>query len=167
MKNEESSGKPEKELSRRQEAALVALLETGSVKDAAAACNLSQPTLFRYLQEPLFITRYREARGKLVETAIAKVQSAAESAVNTLLEIAQDREAAPTARIAAARAILSQAVRGLDWAENGARSAESEHIHLCAGCHEKYSCFGNTCADLQFGRCGKCPKLPHERDVTP
>lgn len=164
MKADEAT---EQKLTRRQEEALIALLEVGSVAAAAEKCNLSPGTLFRYLQDPPFITRYREARGKLVETAIAKVQSAAESAVDTLLEIAQDKAAAPTARIAAARAILSQAVRGVEWAVQGTRGAESEHEHICAGCNDRYSCLGNDCADLQFGRCGRCPKLPHERGVTP
>lgn len=158
---------PQQELNRRQEAALVALLEKGTVKEAAAACGLSEATLFRYLQDKAFLDRYREARLRLVETAVAKLQVAADSAVNTLREIAEDKEAAPTARIAAARAIIIHATRGVEWAQKGAGSAAEEHLHLCNGCLERFSCPGKECADFEFARCPQCAKLPHERGVTP
>lgn len=48
-------------LNRRQEAALIALLEKGSVQEAATACNLSEVTLWRYMQDPYFLARYRAA----------------------------------------------------------------------------------------------------------
>ena len=158
MENAEESGQ---ELSPRQEAALLALLEAGTVRDAAAKCDTSEATLYRFLQEPLFLTRYREARARLVETGIARLQSACGTAVDTLLEIAQDKEAAPTARIAAARAILSQAVRGAEWAapSDGAASA---HEHVCIEGLHRYQCHGKDCGDVEMGRCGEHPKQPRK-----
>jgi translation initiation factor 2 alpha subunit (eIF-2alpha) len=169
MENLDSQEQKEQKLSRRQEAALVALLQKGSIKEAAESSNLSEVTLWRYLRDKAFVERYREARMKLVDAAIAKLQSAADAAVNTLREIAEDKNAAPTARIAAARTILSQAVEGVVMMEKGIGNSEDEHSHLCQQCLQQFSCIGSDCADFEFQVCKGCKnnpmhaKLPHER----
>ncbi len=150
----------EQKLSRRQEAALVALLQKGSIKEAAESSNLSEVTLWRYLRDKTFVERYREARMKLVDAAIAKLQSAADAAVNTLREIAEDKNAAPTARIAAARTILSQAVKGVVMMEKGIGNSEDEHSHVCQQCLEQFSCIGSDCADFEFQICKACKNNP-------
>jgi hypothetical protein len=155
METPEESGQ---ELSQKQEAALLALLEAGTVRGAAAKCDASEATLYRYLQEPLFVVRYREARAGLIEAAIARVQSAADVAVSALLEIAENEAAAPTARIMAAKTILSFATRGGEWAP--ASGPAASHEHVCAGCLNRYPCRGKDCADLHIGpHCGACPKV--------
>ncbi len=153
MKDADST---EQKLTRKQEAALTALLQCGTVKQAAAACQLSEATVFRYLQEPAFITRYRDSRLKLVETAIARLQSATDVAVNTLCDIAEDKEAPAMARIAAAKTILEQSMRGLRWCEKVDEVTKPEHIHLCGKCDERFSCHEKDCADLLIGRHPAC-----------
>jgi AcrR family transcriptional regulator len=164
MKDADST---EQKLTRKQEAALVALLEKGTVREAAAACNLSEATLYRYLTEPAFVTRYRDSRLKLVETGIARLQSAVDLAVNTLCDIAEDKEAPATARIAAAKTIIEQAMKGVRWCEKADEVMRPEHKHICGKCLEQFSCFEKDCADFEIGVHPTCKGLPHEREVTP
>jgi hypothetical protein len=105
--------KTEEKLTRKQEEALLALLEKGTVRGASEKCRISETTIWRWLREsPEFRKRYQGARELLVDSTIARLQSAADIAVTTLVAIAEDSAAAPTARIAAARAILTGVFRG-------------------------------------------------------
>lgn len=149
--------KTPEQLNRKQESALLALLAEGSVKAASTKCNVSEATLWRWLrEEPAFQDRYREARTMLVDSTIARLQSASDAAVTTLLEIAQDSSAAPTARIAAARAILSNAFRGVDVGSVGA--PVPTHLHLCGECLEKFECKGRDCEEFEFAKHPGCSK---------
>jgi len=74
---------------------------------------VSEVTLWRWLREELFQTRYRAARRDAVEAAIASLQASSSVAVRVLMEIAEDTQAPGTARVAAARAILDQAIEAV------------------------------------------------------
>ena len=52
---------------RRQEAAIVALLSEPTVAEAAAKAGIGERTLHSWMREPGFARRYREARHKLVD----------------------------------------------------------------------------------------------------
>ena len=104
----------QRKLTPKQERALVALLSTGTVRDAAELCKISEASLFRFLQVPEFQRRYREARRQLVETAIAQLQSDCSIAVKTLREIAEDTKAPAGSRVAAARTILEQSINAVE-----------------------------------------------------
>jgi hypothetical protein len=142
------------ELTPNQEAALAALLAHGTVAKAAAACGLSESTLWRFLQLEPFKTLYKAARAQLVETTIARLQSAGDIAVSVLCDIAQDKDAAPGARIAAARAILAGGLRGLQLQEAATEAAS--HLHLCPTCNETFSCTDNSDAQFEFAKCPAC-----------
>jgi hypothetical protein len=101
-----------------------------------------------------FKTLYKAARAQLVETTIARLQSAGDIAVSTLCEIAQDDKAAPGARIAAARAILAGGLRGLQLQEAATEAAS--HLHLCGICHETFSCTDSSDAAFEISRCPTC-----------
>ena len=97
-------------LTPKQERALVALLDCGEIKKAAEIAEVGEVTLWRWLQSPDFQARYRAARRQLVETAIAQLQSDCTIAARVLREVAEDREAPASSRVAAARAIIEQSV---------------------------------------------------------
>jgi len=101
-------------LDAKHEAALTALLGTRSVRAAARKCKLSEPTLFRFLQEPTFKAQYRAARREIVETATAKLQAECASAVMVLGQIARDKKAAHASRVAAARIIIEQSIKAVE-----------------------------------------------------
>lgn len=100
----------EARLSQKQEKGLLALLNTGTVAAAATSSGFGETTLWRWMQESAFITRYRAARRQMVETAIAQLQTDTGVAVRVLREVAEDKEAPASARVAAAKAIIEQAI---------------------------------------------------------
>lgn len=100
--------------SRREDAAIAALLAEPTISQAASTARISEPTLLRWLAEPSFKARYREARRQLVEHAVSGLQQAAGKAVSALVTIAEDEAAPPAARVSAAKAILDQTFRGLE-----------------------------------------------------
>jgi hypothetical protein len=104
----------EEKLTPKQERALVALLDCGEVKAAAKAAGINEATLWRWLHLSEFQSRYRAARRQLVETAIAQLQSDCTIAARVLREVAEDRDAPASSRVAAARAILEQSTGGIE-----------------------------------------------------
>jgi transposase len=101
-------------LTPKQERALVALLDCGEIKKAAEIAEVGEVTLWRWLQSPEFQSRYRGARRQLVETAIAQLQSDCTTAARVLREVAEDREAPASSRVAAARTILEQSIGAIE-----------------------------------------------------
>ena len=61
-------------LGRRRELALVALLESRDLKEAAEKAGVSEVTLWRWLQREDFRNAFREAKKEAVSLAITKVQ---------------------------------------------------------------------------------------------
>jgi len=104
----------EQKLNAKQERALVALLDCGEIKEAAETAGVTKVTLWRWLQSPAFQSRYRAARRQLVETAIAQLQSDCTIAVRVLREVAEDREAPASSRVAAAKTILEQSIGAIE-----------------------------------------------------
>ena len=103
----------EQKLTPKQEQALLALLACGEIKAAATSARVNETTLWRWLQLPHFQTRYRAARRQLVETAIAQLQSDCTTAARVLREVAEDKAAPASSRVAAARAIIEQSVAAI------------------------------------------------------
>jgi hypothetical protein len=118
----------EEKLTAKQERALVALLDCGETKRAAAMAGVAEVTLWRWLQTETFQTRYRAARRQLVETAIAQLQSDCGVAARVLREVAEDTSALASSRVAAAKAIIEQAVKGVELVELQERVERLENL---------------------------------------
>ncbi len=116
----------EEKLTPKQERALVALLDCAEVKGAARTAGVNESTLWRWLQSPEFQARYRAARRQLVETAIAQLQSDCTIAVRVLREVAEDKEAPASSRVAAAKTILDQSLSALELGDLAARIEQLE-----------------------------------------
>ena len=95
----------------RKEAALIALLTQPTVKQAAEASGISQPSLFRFLQDKDFRAEYHKAKKALLDAALGDLQKATGRAVAVLSEIMEDTEATPGARVSAAKAVLSFSIQ--------------------------------------------------------
>jgi hypothetical protein len=115
-------------LTPKQERALVALLDCGEIKKAAEIAEVGEVTLWRWLQLSDFQSRYRAARRQLVETAIAQLQSDCTTAARVLREVAEDREAPASSRVAAARAIIEQSVSAVQLTDLQERLEEVERL---------------------------------------
>jgi hypothetical protein len=113
-------------LPEKQEAALLALLSHRTLKEAALAAGVSMPTLWRYLRDPVFSLRYREARRELVECAMVRLQNDAEHAARVLRDVADDKEASAGARVTAARTIIELSVKSVELGDLQQRIASLE-----------------------------------------
>src|SRR4051794_7588577 len=96
---------------RLEDRALAALLSEPTIARAATRVGVSESTLLRWLAEPSFRSRYRDARRQVVELAVAGLQQATGDAVEALGR--NLRCGVPASEIAAARAVLDFAVRGV------------------------------------------------------
>ena len=108
----------------REDAAVGALLSEPTIAEAATKAGVSESTLLRWLADPAFKARYREGRHQVVEQAVSALQRAAMKAVDAL-----ERNlacGAPPSEIAAARAVLDQAFRGLELSDLAERIEQLE-----------------------------------------
>lgn len=113
-------------LTRKQEQAIVALLEHGTVQAAAEACGLTRGTLWRYLQDEAFSTAYRAARREVVGGAINRLQSLMNRAVETLERNLDCKDASVEVR--AAHLVLEHALKGGELAEMQQRLEQIEKM---------------------------------------
>jgi len=113
-------------LTPKQEKALAALLSCGEVKAAAKKAGVGQTTLWRWLKEDAFIEEYRNGRRRLVETTVSRLSSDGVAASTALREIAEDKSAPASARVAAARAIIEHSIKGVEVLDLEPRLKEIE-----------------------------------------
>jgi hypothetical protein len=69
---------------RRHGKVIVALLANPTIKDAAAAAEVSESTIWRLMQDDAFQKRYRDAQGKAFDGALGALQGVATQAIGTL-----------------------------------------------------------------------------------
>lgn len=105
------SGHGEK-LTRKQEAAIAALMAAPTLAKAAARAGVAESTLRRWMGLAAFRAEYRQARRQVVEHAVGQLQRSAARAAGTL----RRNLAAPRAadQIRAALGILGQATEGVE-----------------------------------------------------
>ena len=105
-------------LSRKQEAAIAALLELPTCAAAAKAAGISEATMRRWQQQDEFKAAYRDARRQLVEGAVGRLQGVTGEAVETLRRNLTCSTS--SVEVAAAKFVLehaSKAIELLDLAE--------------------------------------------------
>jgi len=135
------SGHGEK-LSRKQEAAIAALLGQPTLPLAAQTCGLHEKTLRRWLKLPGFAAAYLEARRRVVQHTIAQSQQVSAQALLVLRAVMLSDKAPASARVTAARSIVELAVKGLETedilqriealeAQNAQRGSVSKLLLLC------------------------------------
>jgi DNA-binding MurR/RpiR family transcriptional regulator len=123
--------------SRYEDAALAALLSEQTIAQAAARAGISESTLLRWLAEPTFKARYREARRQVVEHAITGLQQSAGEAVEALRR--NLTSGVPAAEIAAAKAIIDHAIKGVELVDLAERVEALEQAAAATPGREKGS----------------------------
>jgi transposase-like protein len=92
----------------------LALLENRTVGEAAESVGVGQSTLFRWMQDHNFQRHYLQAKRRVIDQAITQLQKMTGEAVQVLNKIMIDDTNPPTSRIACAKAILDQALKGFE-----------------------------------------------------
>ena len=117
-----------------QELGIAALVREPTIGAAARAIGVDESTIYRWLREPAFSHKYREARREAFRHAIALTQKYAPHAVQTLMKVASDPAASHSAKVAAATALLKfsresieldEVVERVEALEQAARQQES------------------------------------------
>jgi len=102
---------------RKRQEAIAALLEFPTVREAAEAVKIGEATLFRWMQDLDFQTGYREARRRVVDEAVTRLQRSAREASETLRTVMLDTQTPASVRVSAARAILDYATKAVEFEE--------------------------------------------------
>jgi len=100
-------------LSPGQEKVLIALLASGSIRQASKAAEVGEATVYRYLNEPAFKQAYKIARREALEVAIRKLENITGQAVDTLSEVMTGKDSTPSQKCYAAKTILEFAFNRL------------------------------------------------------
>lgn len=113
------------------EAAIVALLSSPTIPEAAKAAGISESSLLRWMERGDFQRKYRAARREVIECAIASLQSAAGEAVETLRR--NLRCGKPSVEVRAAATILEISIRGIELIDLEERISDLEETMMVKG----------------------------------
>jgi hypothetical protein len=102
------------DLSLEQERAIIALLKEPTVSKAADETGIGERTTYNWLDMPTFSRAYRKARREAFAHAIALTQKYAPHAVQTLVKVMADPDAAAAVKVSAAVAILKFGREGIE-----------------------------------------------------
>jgi len=111
---------------RKKEDAIVALLTTRTVEEAARVVGVSTKTLLRWMKEPEFDTAYREAKRAAFGQSIARLHHLSSAAVTTLGKVMLEPGTPPTTRVRAADSILNHTTKAIEIEGLEARLTELE-----------------------------------------
>jgi hypothetical protein len=108
-------------ISRLKEKAIVSLLNSPTIQQAAKETGISVITMHRWLGEESFKVSYLDARRQAVSKAVARLSQICSEAVEVLRQVMNDCETPASARIAAARAVLDAALKAVETDDLSAR----------------------------------------------
>tara|TARA_B100000315_G_scaffold208387_1_gene203651 strand:+ start:150 stop:518 length:369 start_codon:yes stop_codon:yes gene_type:complete len=111
-------------LSRKQDAAIGALLSHPTISAAAQSVGLGEATLRRWLKEPDFLGAYRATRRDALEHCVVLLQKAGSAAVEALQQSLQ--ATSEGVRLRAACAILDYSMKGAELLDLETRIAVLE-----------------------------------------
>jgi transcriptional regulator with XRE-family HTH domain len=94
----------------------VALLSSPSVKRAAERCDVSERTLFNYLEDERFVSELKKRQDQLLQAVTTSLSGLATRACEVLDEVMNDEDATAPCRTRAATAALQYA---REWRELG------------------------------------------------
>jgi hypothetical protein len=110
----------------KQQAAILALLTSRSVEEAATTANVPPRTLHRWLKEPAFDAAYREAKRAAFSQAIARLHQMSGAAALTLGKVMADPQTPPSTKVRAADSILNHTAKAIELEDLEARIAALE-----------------------------------------
>jgi transposase-like protein len=113
-------------LGSKRESAILALLSTRSVEEAARAVGVNPRTLYRWMKEPEFDAAYRAAKRAAFGQSVARLHHLASAAVSTLGKIMLDPATPPATRVRAADSILDHTAKAIEIEDIDARVRQLE-----------------------------------------
>lgn len=99
------------EINRKQKKAIVALLSSATVEEAAEKANLSERTLYRYLNDPVFRLHLNSAEADTIDATTRQLLDLQGDALAAIRDVLNDSEVSPSIRLRAAVAVLDQVLK--------------------------------------------------------
>lgn len=90
---------------------IAALLNHGTIKEAASAAGISERALYDRMNTGDFQALYKAAKADLIRAAVFSINGKLQEAINTVAEIMADKENNPAIRLQAAQTILNTACK--------------------------------------------------------
>jgi hypothetical protein len=113
-------------VTRRQEAAIAALLSSASISEASKTAGIAERTLYRWLKIDSFNAAYQDARREVVLRTVGTIQAAMVQAVETLRCVMIDDKSPPSAKVSAARVIIETGMKAYELGDLEERIAALE-----------------------------------------
>lgn len=88
---------------------VVALIEYGTIKEAATALSISPRTIFDRMRDSGFRIMYHEARTDILRAAVSSLASHTARALEVVAEIMENQDEGPYLRLQAANILLKHA----------------------------------------------------------
>lgn len=88
---------------------IAALLQFGTIKEAADNAGTTTAFIYERMKVPEFIALYRGAKNDIVRAAVFNINKQLGAAVDTVAEIMQDKTVNPATRLQAAQTLLNNA----------------------------------------------------------
>ena len=119
------------------EAIIAALLQHGTIKEAAEAAGTTPRTIYdRMKSDREFRGEYAEAKADIVRKAVFSINSNLSAAIDAIMDIMNDKDANPAVRLQAAQTILNNAEKfskRLKDDEHHARTEAADPMDIFAG----------------------------------
>ena len=112
--------------SRKQEDAIIALLNNRNTEEAAKAIGIGTKTLLRWQKNPEFEASFRAARTASVRQAIARLQQTCSAAVTTLHKLMVEPKTPASVRARVAETILTLSLKTVETEDILARLEQLE-----------------------------------------
>ena len=88
---------------------IAALLSNGTIKAAAAAVGLNERSIYDRMNEGEFIALYKAAKADLVRSAVVNLNNQIQAAIDTVVDVMNDKDNNCAVRLQAAQTILNNA----------------------------------------------------------
>jgi lambda repressor-like predicted transcriptional regulator len=90
---------------------IAALVQNGTVKDAAAVAGISPRTIYDRMKNPAFRGDYMAAKTDIIRAAVFSINGKLSEAVDAVAEIMNDKAVNPAVRLQAAQTIINNAAK--------------------------------------------------------
>ena len=107
---------------------IAALIQHGTVKEAAKAAGTTPRTIYDRMKEKAFSVEYMQAKSDIIRKAVFSIDQKLSAAIDAITDLMQDKNTPPAVRLQAAQTILNNAEKfasRLDISERKAIEKES------------------------------------------
>jgi len=124
-----SKNAPVRTLTTRQHHGITAILGAASVPEAAEASGIPQSTLYRWLDDPLFLAELSRAEGQLIDAAVRRLLNIQKKALAKLEQALDDESTPAGVQVRAAIGVMELLLKLRDLRTVEDRLARLEEVY--------------------------------------